>query len=50
MAKDLFKSQGEKKTLVGCSRLFNQYIRGYPPYLDAVFVIQNLTMPHAMTG
>jgi hypothetical protein len=34
--------------LVGCPRLLNQYIRSYPPYLEAVSSIRNLRTRHAM--
>jgi hypothetical protein len=34
--------------LIGCPRLLFQYIRSYPPYLEAVSSIHNLRMRHAM--
>jgi hypothetical protein len=34
--------------IVGCSQLLIQYIRSYPPYLEAVSSILNLRMPHAV--
>jgi hypothetical protein len=34
--------------LVGCPRLFIQYIRSYSPYLEAVFSIRNLRTRHAV--
>jgi hypothetical protein len=33
---------------VGCPRLVIQYIRSYPPYLEAVSSIRNLSTPHAV--
>jgi hypothetical protein len=33
---------------VGCPRLFIQYIRSYPPYLEAVSSIRNLRTRHAV--
>jgi hypothetical protein len=33
---------------VGCPRLLIQYIRSYPPYLEAVSSIHNLKMCHAV--
>jgi hypothetical protein len=33
---------------VGCLRLLIQYIRSYPPYLEAVSYISNLRMCHAV--
>jgi hypothetical protein len=33
---------------VGCPRLLIQYIRSYPPYLEAVFSIRNLRTHHAV--
>jgi hypothetical protein len=34
--------------LVSCPRLLIQYIRSYPPYLEAVSSIRNLSTPHAV--
>jgi hypothetical protein len=34
--------------LVGCPRLLIQYIRSYPPYLDAFSSIRNLRTRHAV--
>jgi hypothetical protein len=34
--------------LVGCPRLLIQYIRRYPPYLDAVSSIRNPRTRHAV--
>jgi hypothetical protein len=34
--------------LVGCSRLLIQYIRSYPPYLEAVSSVQNLRTRNAV--
>ncbi|KAJ4446561.1 hypothetical protein ANN_13258 [Periplaneta americana] len=34
--------------LIGCPRLLIQYIRSYPPYLEAVSSIRNLRKRHAM--
>jgi hypothetical protein len=34
--------------LTGCPRLFIQYIRSHPPYLQAVFSIRNLRTPRAL--
>jgi hypothetical protein len=34
--------------LVGCHRLLIQYIRSYPPYLEAVSSIRNLRRRHAV--
>jgi hypothetical protein len=34
--------------LVGCPRLLVQYIRSYPPYLEAVSSIRNLGTRHAI--
>jgi hypothetical protein len=34
--------------LVGCPRLLIQYIRSYPPYLEAVSSIRNLRASHAV--
>jgi hypothetical protein len=34
--------------LVGCSRLLIQYIRSYPPYLEAVPSIRNLRTRNAV--
>jgi hypothetical protein len=33
---------------VGCWRLLFQYIRGYPPYLEAVYFIGNPRTRHAV--
>jgi hypothetical protein len=33
---------------VGCPRLLFQYIRSYPPYLEAVSSIRNLRTRHAV--
>jgi hypothetical protein len=40
--------QAEGPLLVGCPRLLIQYIRSYPPYLEAVFSIRNLRTRHAL--
>jgi hypothetical protein len=34
--------------LVGCPRLLIQYIRSYPPYLEAFSSIRDLRLPHAI--
>jgi hypothetical protein len=34
--------------LVGCPRLLIQYIRSYPPYMEAVSFIHNLRTRHAV--
>jgi hypothetical protein len=34
--------------IVGCPRLFIQYIRSYPPYLEPVSSIRNLRTRHAV--
>jgi hypothetical protein len=34
--------------LVGCPRLLIEYIRSYPPYLEGVSSIRNLSMCHAV--
>jgi hypothetical protein len=50
MSKDLFETQCGGKPLVGCLRVFIQYIRSYPPYLETVFGLQNLMTRNALTG
>jgi hypothetical protein len=35
-------------SFVGCPRLLIQYIRSYPPYLEAVSSIRNLRTRHAV--
>jgi hypothetical protein len=40
--------QAGVQPLVGCPRLFIQYIRSYPPYLETVSSIRNLRTRHAV--
>jgi hypothetical protein len=40
--------QAGDSPLVGCPRLFIQYIRSYPPYLEDVSSIRNLRTRHAV--
>jgi hypothetical protein len=40
--------QAGEPPLVGCPRLLIQYIRSYPPYLEAVSSIHKLRMRHAV--
>jgi hypothetical protein len=40
--------QYEGPPLVGCPRVFIQYIRSYPPCLEAISFIRNLRTRHAM--
>jgi hypothetical protein len=40
--------QAGEPPLVGCPRLLIQYIRSYPPYLEAVISIHNLRTSHAV--
>jgi hypothetical protein len=44
----MFKPQAGGPPLVGCPQLLIQYIRSYPPYLEAVSSIRNLRTRHAM--
>jgi len=41
-------SQAGGPSLVGCPLLFIQYIRSYPPYLEAVYSIRNPGTRHAV--
>jgi hypothetical protein len=41
-------SQAGGLPLMGCPRLLSQYIRSYPPYLEAVSSIRNLRTRHAV--
>jgi hypothetical protein len=41
-------SQAGGPPLVGCLRLLIQYIRSYPPYLEAISSIRNLRTRHAV--
>ncbi|KAJ4443747.1 hypothetical protein ANN_05525 [Periplaneta americana] len=40
--------QAGEPLLIGCPRLLIQYIRSYPPYLEAVSSIRNLKTRHAV--
>jgi len=40
--------QAEVPSLVGCPRLFIQYIPSYPPYLEAVSSIRNPRTRHTL--
>jgi hypothetical protein len=40
--------QAGRQPVVGCPRLLIQYIRSYPPYLEAVSSIRNLRTRHAV--
>jgi hypothetical protein len=40
--------QGGGPPLVGCPRLLIQYIRSYPPYLEAVSSVRNVRTRHAV--
>jgi hypothetical protein len=40
--------QAKGPPLVGCPRLFIQYIRSYPPYLEAISSIRNQRTCHAV--
>jgi hypothetical protein len=42
------KPQAGGPPTVGCQRLLIQYIRSYPPYLEAVSSIRNPTTRHAV--
>jgi hypothetical protein len=42
------KPQAEGPPLVGCPRLFIQYIRSYAPYLEVVSFIRHLRTRHAV--
>jgi hypothetical protein len=37
-------TQGRGPPIVGCPRLLTQYIRSYPPYLEAVYLNHLMTM------
>jgi hypothetical protein len=40
--------QAEEPQLIGCPQLLIQYIRSYPPYLEAISSIRNLRTLHAV--